>query len=400
MATIKFLIQTKSNPSTIYVRFLNGRNIDLKAKTNFLINPNDWDVKKGCVKNLKEAHNVKLQTQLNIFTANLIDNYNGTKDELDINWLKIFINPIEKKEVPNKLLDYIIYYINIRENELKKERITSIKVVYERLKRFEIFIKKSFSFYEINLDFKKQFENYLLSNKYNLNTIAATFRVIKTICKYAEFNDIKLNKEFNLIKPQFKESEKIYLDTNELLLVEKVELNKDYLDNVRDWLIISCDTGQRVSDFLRFKKDMIRVDGKNSFLEFTQTKTKKIMTIPLSKRVLSILKKRNGEFPKKISDQRYNEYIKEVCKLACITKKIKGSLAVVNNGIIRHENGAFEKWKLVSSHIGRRTFATNNYGRVPTSLLISATGHSTEKMFLAYIGKSNSEMAKELASYL
>jgi hypothetical protein len=54
---------------------------------------------------------------------------------------------------------------------------------------------------------------------------------------------------------------------------------------------------------------------------------------------------------------------------------------------------------LVSSHIGRRSFATNNYGRIPTSLLINVTGHSTEGMFLEYIGKSNTEKAIQLAEY-
>ena len=59
----------------------------------------------------------------------------------------------------------------------------------------------------------------------------------------------------------------------------------------------------------------------------------------------------------------------------------------------------FEKWELVTSHIGRRSFATNNYGRIPTSLLINVTGHSTETMFLEYIGKTVTEKAIQLAEY-
>ncbi len=53
----------------------------------------------------------------------------------------------------------------------------------------------------------------------------------------------------------------------------------------------------------------------------------------------------------------------------------------------------------VTSHIGRRSFATNNYGKIPTSLLISATGHSTEQMFLEYIGKTDTQKAMQLADY-
>ena len=124
------------------------------------------------------------------------------------------------------------------------------------------------------------------------------------------------------------------------------------------------------------------------------------MTVPLSKKVLAILKNRKGNFPYSISDQKYNDYIKDVCKIAEINEKVKGSIIEVNKDKVkRKKSGIYEKWELVSSHIGRRSFATNNYGKIPTSLLISATGHSTEKMFLEYIGKSDTQKALQLAEY-
>jgi hypothetical protein len=59
----------------------------------------------------------------------------------------------------------------------------------------------------------------------------------------------------------------------------------------------------------------------------------------------------------------------------------------------------FPKYELITSHVGRRSFATNNYGRIPTALLINVTGHATEAMFLEYIGKTETEKAKQLAEY-
>ena len=50
-------------------------------------------------------------------------------------------------------------------------------------------------------------------------------------------------------------------------------------------------------------------------------------------------------------------------------KWIKGSKAFTKDKVTRKENGIFEKWELVTSHIGRRSFATNNYGKIPTSLI-------------------------------
>ena len=44
-------------------------------------------------------------------------------------------------------------------------------------------------------------------------------------------------------------------------------------------------------------------------------------------------------------------------------------------------------------------FATNHYGKIPTSYLIYVAGHSSEEMFLNYIGKSNKDIALELTKY-
>ena len=151
---------------------------------------------------------------------------------------------------------------------------------------------------------------------------------------------------------------------------------------------------------IRFEKNKEGV--LKPLIEFTQKKTGKIMTIPLSSKVIEILNKRNGEFPHPISDQKYNQYIKEVCKLVGINEKVKGSKKLeteTDSKKYRKQSGTYEKWELVTSHIGRRSFATNYYGKIPTSFLIYVTGHSTEEMFLSYIGKSNKDIAMELTNY-
>jgi len=149
---------------------------------------------------------------------------------------------------------------------------------------------------------------------------------------------------------------------------------------------------------------MIRIEKGKSLIEFEQQKTGKLMTIPIHAKVQQILDKNKGEFPHKISDQRYNDYIKEVCKIAGIDEEIKGkkqlNISKQNNiQKIRRVEGIYPKYELVTSHIGRRSFATNYYGDIPTSYLIYVTGHSSEVMFLNYIGKSNKDMALELTKY-
>ena len=132
-------------------------------------------------------------------------------------------------------------------------------------------------------------------------------------------------------------------------------------------------------------------------IEFTQVKTEKIMTIPLHSKIMEILKKYNGDFPRKISDQKYNEHIKKVCEKAKIEQPTNGVL--FDQETKSKVEKDYPKWKLVSSHIGRRSFATNNYGKIPTSFLMYITGHTTEAMFLTYIGKSNKDIAMELTNY-
>jgi len=153
---------------------------------------------------------------------------------------------------------------------------------------------------------------------------------------------------------------------------------------------------------LRFEKGMlsertIKGGEKVIFVEFTQVKTGKKMSLPLKARVVNILNKRDGDFPTPISPQKYNDYIKEVCKIADISDIVNG--AKIDPLAKRKVSGRFPKYELVTSHIGRRSYASNHYGKIPTALLIHATGHSTERMFLEYIGKSDSTQSEALAEY-
>ena len=400
MATIKYFIQSKNNPAGIYVRLKEGRNIDAKAKTKFAINIDDWSDVKGQPKNLKDVSFKKLNEELTKLSNDLLNHYNKCidKDTINTQWLKDFISPPKQADsIPNKLIDYFDYYSLHKKGSIEASTHTKLKVNKHLVEKFQVETKREYFIKDVDANFKLSFEAFCRSKNYAQNTIARTIKFIKTICYHARNNGIEAHFQLNSITAKYEKVEKIFLTPDEIELIQKADLEFDYLINARDWLIISCETGQRVSDFMRFKKEQIRLEGKVPLIEFTQVKTGKIMAIPLSKKVREILKKRKGEFPRQISDQRYNDYIKDVCRLAGLTQKINGSK--IDKKINRKETGLFPKHELVTSHIGRRTFATNNYGRIPTSLLINVTGHSTESMFLEYIGKTVTEKAIQLAEY-
>jgi len=308
--------------------------------------------------------------------------------------VELYYNPPQKqKGIPTNLIDYIDFYLDYRKYEIKPTSIVKYNVIKHKLERMQDDRKKPILIVDVNESFKKEFVAYQKDNGYAQNTIQRELAFIKTFCKHARFLGLETSHQLDVLRVDKAKAEKIYLTFKELEVIENLELKNDRLDNARDWLIISCYTGQRVSDFLRFDKRMIRIENGKSLIEFTQAKTNKLMTVPLHQKVLQILHKRNGDFPRAISDQRYNEYIKEVCKLADLTEIVQGGKALETDNGIRKVTGDYPKWELVTSHIGRRSFATNFYGTIPTSYLIYITGHSSETMFLNYIGKSNKDLA-------
>ncbi len=406
MATIKFYIQSKKHSSGIYVRLREGRKVDAKAKTRFIINPEDWSTAKGRPKNLHNAIFKKLNSDLNDFATHLLNHYNAKDENTMVNsgWLKEFIKPkTEVSEIPKGLVSYFEYYRGKKKSTLSKASLTKLNVVSNFLKDFENIRNKVILIEDVNEDFMNEFLSYSLENDYGQNYIARNFSFIKTICYDAEINGLTINSHLRKLKIKEVETVTIYLSEKEINTIEQLNLKDRELDTVRDWLLISCETGQRISDFLSFSKTMLRIEknrnGKDvHLLEFIQQKTKKLMSIPLSTKVRGILQKRDGEFPDVISSQRFNEVVKNICKKAGLMKKEYGGLQ--NPLTKRKEFGDYPKWKLVSGHIGRRSFATNNFGKIPTPLIMAATGHTTEKEFLKYIGKTDTQKALHLSEYI
>lgn len=409
MASINLIVQSTKSPAVIYIRLRDGRNIDLKVKTNYHIDPLNWDEteQRPLKKIRKDIDYANLDTDLKDLKNRLLKEYNNSKGFKTINnqWLKDFINPPKELEMySNKLIDYIDVFIAFRKQEIKASTITKCNGIKHLLKRYEEHTKSVLYIRDIDVMFKMNFEKYCLSKNYAPNTIARNIRFIKTFCRYAKSNGVETNYQLDNIKAKYHKVDNIYLTEEEIIKIVNIQ-NTDLseaLENARDWLLISCYCGQRVSDFLRFEKSMIRYEKDKKglvkpLIEFTQMKTDKIMTIPLSPKIIDIMQKYEGNFPKKISDQKYNIYIKKVCELAKINDLVKG-IKFDHELKIKVEK-EYQKWELVSSHIGRRSFASNNYGTVPTSFLMYMTGHTTEAMFLTYIGKSNKDIAMELTNY-
>lgn len=125
MASINLLLQSKKNPSPIYIRLRDGRALDIKAKTNYHIDPAIWDKaeQRPTKKVLKDVDIANLDTDLATLKNELLKEYNKSKGVriTDTQWLKDFINPpkVEEKveaEISDKLVDYIDTYVEFEKS--------------------------------------------------------------------------------------------------------------------------------------------------------------------------------------------------------------------------------------------------------------------------------------------
>lgn len=420
MATIKFFVRSQSNTSTIYIRFTANRNTILRRTTPLVIDAKYFNNSTGKVRNIttyKEKD--KIQLQLNNLSHFIITQYNESHEKglfIDIDWLQAqinnFFNLVEVTDL-SILENYAQHYIdklklktNERTGELgtAKATLTKYNTIKTKIEDFQKHTRKKYRLTDVDLSFRNDFLKYLLEvDKLSRNTAGRYLRFLKTICLDAQRSGQKVSIELAQIKGFNVKVDKIYLNFKELEMIENKAFKDERLGNAKDWLIIGCYIGQRVGDLLQLTSKNITHNGNLEFIELIQQKTKKRVSILVHPKVKEILDKRNGQFPMQYSPNIdsaktiFNKLIKTVCKDAGITKQIQG--AKIDPDTSRKKTDKYAKHELITSHICRRSFATNFYGDIPTPLLLNITGHSTEKEFLNYIGKTPLDYAEQMAMY-
>lgn len=436
MKTKFFLRNSKESNNTIYVRVRIGRAIDLTMATKETVDLSDWDANneflleqfyeykngKGILKRDAETkQRIYENKQVNyrlIELRKLIENsYKSNNQKINSDWLKNLIYPtVETSTLENmEFTSYCDIFLQSKGTSISngyKTKVNSIKAIVERYIKYRKL--KRILLTDINNDFKNDFENYCINvEEYSVNYFERNFKFIKTIAYYAHSNGYPIYQGLNRIKCKTEKTMFIFLTPDELERIENTKFQEEHLETAKDWLLISCYSGQRVSDFMRFDVSMIckrKVNVEERFfIDFIQKKTAKQILLPLNEKIINILTKRNWKFPRKMPEQNYNEHIKKVCELVGIDEPTEGTLSAINESKYikdrkknnrRKIHGYFPKHMLVSSHIGRRSFASNHFGKIPTPLLMTATGHSTPNMLMKYIGKIDEQQSLSLAEYL
>ena len=415
MATVKFLIKGKNNPTNMYCRFCNTKAIDITTTINFFINPAHWDYKGQRIKNVVAVKNRDvLNKKLQLLKIHIIDEFNlcfMDGEIIDKTWLTNTINKFYKRptqEVKNRNLPHTIYLSNFAnwwimnespkwttQGNISKRALLAYKIFTKHLKLFEGSNKVRLK--DISNEVINTFVVYLAEDDYSCRYIGKLVNTYKFFCFRAEELNFNINNGFKkrVVLPKVKEIKEPYLNPEEIDKLFSHDFGEnESLDNVRDNLIIAVWTGLRISDF------MSRLNVSNfidDFIEITTQKTKTPVSIPIHDQIKEILIKRNGQLPRKITDDKFNKDVKKVCKEVGINNKMKGKL--FDNTKKRKITGVYEKYKLVSSHIGRRSFATNHFGKIANQTLMKICGWSSEPTMMNYIKKSDRSYAVELQEY-
>ncbi|MDV4072197.1 hypothetical protein CMT45_10785 [Elizabethkingia anophelis] len=418
MATVSYFLRNKTANTKIQIQLSISRDLKLRTSTDLIINSNDWSTDTKFPKQ-NNPQNKNLSKQLRELSNHILNEYNSdfaTGRIFDSFWLKEkinkFFNRIEENTDDTIFLNYLNNFIDFKRSTSSYTNCTLRKYnnLRDRFIQYQKKKKKTFIINDIGAKTLIDFKNFLITECNLMETTAVRFiKNLKTVIFDAETNGKQIHHQIRGFSTGTTNTEyKVFLSFDEIEKIKEVHsLNTDW-NIARDWLIAGCYLGQRVSDLLRMTKKMIytKVDSEGNsfrFIEIKQQKTGEKVVIPIHNEVESILEKYNGDFPPVFANNfdsnavLFNRHIKKVCELAGIHEMITGK--VYNEDKKKNEIVDTEKYNLVSSHVCRRSFATNFYGNkmFTTPQLMAITGHKTESMFLNYIGKTADDWAMQTA---
>jgi len=259
---------------------------------------------------------------------------------------------------------------------------------------YEAVIGEKLQLRNIRINDLKSFADYLETEFYQVSTIERHIGRFRFFLNRALEHNIEVDKSFTqrIYFDKDDDLEGVYLSEAEIQKIIDYDFSEHYeLDITKQNFLISAYTGLRASDFLKLDTSNIS-DG---FIKIKTQKTGAKVVIPVHSVIQNILDSNFGNLPPKISKTEFNINIKIVCQLAGIDNMMYGKL--FDNKLKRKKFGYYKKYLLISSHVGRKSFATLNYGKVEDSVLSTIMGWSKDsKMLLHYNKVSKQEHAETL----
>ncbi|MFA5970787.1 MAG: phage integrase SAM-like domain-containing protein [Lentimicrobiaceae bacterium] len=304
-----------------------------------------------------------------------------------------------KKAIPESTEPEGFGFFNLFEKYLKvaeisKVRKRNINSTLNHWRRFESSRKLKITIDNVTIDLLRDFEKYLreestrpkarnndeqISSPKGVNTIHTIMVMTRAFFNFAKKemkqNEIEIHYPFGpdgYEVPSEVYGNPIYITKEERNDLFNASVSSERLKRVRDIFVFQCLIGVRVGDLSKLTKLNIQ----DNILSYIPRKTKDgkpvTVNVPLSKNALDILSRYDfpdGRLLPFITDQRYNDYLKELFKEVGLTRIVTR---------INPTTGEPEQISLAdiaSSHMARRTFIGNLYGKVDTGIISSMSGH-------------------------
>jgi len=431
---INFFLKDKKATKTAILSIMRYKGQRYKLSTGISVEVTYWDAATHRARNTRdypdhETINIKLEqweaAAKTLFNEARIKNTIPALDEI-----KQQCNPKAIKQAPATPTDLFIpqmrHYADTA--NLKPRTRLFYGTTANILAKYEAAHRTRLTFADINIDFYNSLRKWVNATPretkegqppryYAANTFGNFIKHIKAVMTATGPDGEKLHATTDYHHRKFvkttEEADTIYLNAAELASLraavinyetvslinpnlprKHIALKVEAISKTRNLFLIGCYTALRISDFSRLERynigdKYIRIKPRKG------VKKNDDVVIPIHPVIHEILAA-GFDLSQKMSDQRFNQHLKELAQLAGITKPVT---------VVRTEGGkqisrTLEKWQLVSSHTARRSGATNMYlAGIPTISIMKITGHKTERSFMRYIRISQEENARLIATH-
>ena len=387
------------SPTALYLFFSPDKSCRIKYRTNYKILPKSWDFEKERLKPSASGaleFNVELNNLANCCTREAMRKKETNQFLSKEDYKQIVQDCIDRDNAVNSEISIShlkTQFLSYKSNFVKEGTLKEYRTVFKGLEDFEKHKGTKLILREMDGKFLDQFEVFL-SRKKNTNdgdkegllndTIHKYISTLKVFLKWCNDNDYLVHPDvFKTQKTNFKK--KAY---NEIIALSESEIQKlmnhdlsdrPSLERVRDLFCLLCYTGQRFEDLINFDPK----DIKNNAWDFISVKVKKRVIVPFEGYIAPAkdILERIGYSVPKISNQKFNEYIKTVGKLAGMDEIIKFTRYSGKQKLVIEKR----KYDFLSSHVGRRSMVTNLLSRnVPITLVQKLTAHSDIRTLMKY----------------
>ncbi|KQT20290.1 integrase [Chryseobacterium sp. Leaf404] len=400
--TFKLKQPNGTKETLIYFRsFFNNESKNFIYSTGEKIKPTEWDFEgrqpndlNGRTKRAEIHRSVKMQLdRYSSFFTEIVNRYKNINEELTVDVLKQrFDEKFKKITVKSDFFRIYQEFLNEKENDYTGNSISNstlkrYKCNKNLLEDFERYSKVKISLGKFDNKLYNKFLKYCIEEKkHSANTLHRNVGLLKTFLLWALNKKYTYNNNFIAFKKPAKfTTDEIALNYEQVELIYNYNLSENKrLEKVRDLFVFGCTTGMRFGNYSTISRS--DVDG--NFIRVIDLKSKsKNLAIPLNSISKSILEKYDYNLPS-ITNQKMNEYIKEVFKKLEFTDEIKKTMKYGDELVDQKA----EFWTRISSHTARRSFITiMKNKRVPDKVIMSYTGHTSLEVFNAYYRPSEDD---------